>query len=93
MLLLFQFIVDPGTFSFNLIVSLDIIIGSIPLRQSFDTFLPVQSKNLYPSLHGVDHQDAAHYFANPIDDCGIVNPSLHDHYPNLRKKLSGELIN
>ena len=44
-----KFVANPGTFSFNLMVPLDIIVGSVPLRNSFPSFVGYHDDDKHPA--------------------------------------------
>jgi len=65
-----QFVVNPGNFSFNLMVPIDIIIGTVPLRSSFSSFLPAN-----PSLITVQQ--------DPVSVVHGTSLLTLDKYPDL----------
>lgn len=68
------FIVDPGTFSFNLTLPMEILIGSVPLRSGFDQLaaptapMPPFRIELYPDLP--IFQSRPGHFAGDLKEAG-----------------------
>lgn len=68
-----QFTIDPGAMSFNFKVPLDIIIGTVPLRESFPTFQPSAPPFEYSDVY------------NGGGGSSSIPPFTLAHYPDLRK--------
>ena len=69
-----KFVVNPGNFSFNLMVPIDIVIGTVPLRSSFPSFLPSNTSLL------TVQQD-------PINVTHGTSLLTLDKYPDLRESI------
>ncbi|KAK4019586.1 arrestin domain-containing protein 3 [Daphnia magna] len=69
-----EFVIDPGTLSFNFKVPIEITIGTIPFKESFPTFQPQASA---PSI---TDRNSANSMANTI---GFLPPFMLNEYPNL----------
>ena len=74
-----KFVVNPGSFSFNLMVPIDIVIGTVPLKSSFPSFLPAN-----PSLLSTQE--------DPVNVAHGTSLLTLDKYPDLRKSISGSSI-
>ncbi|XP_046650076.1 arrestin domain-containing protein 3-like [Daphnia pulicaria] len=70
-----EFIVNPGTLSFNFKVPIEITIGTIPFRDSFPTFQPQASAP--PFTNGINVEN------NVTHPIGFLPPFMINQYPNL----------
>ena len=78
-----QFTVNPGPFSFNLVIAQPILIGNVPLRSSFANLQ--QDRRRAPASTSAIGESATAVLEDGDSSWTHANVPIANEYPDLRK--------